>query len=144
LCDSHGTTGRFPCPIVKNTSGMYRLRLAGGLWALCAVLATPSARGDGMVFPEVFSPKVEIPNQQALIHWADGMERLVIETSFLGEGTNFAWVVPLPAVPELSRFRRPSSATCSSSSSPAWCTRFILTTPRCCSSAAWHSSDGGR
>ena len=27
------------------------------------------------------------------------MEQLVIETSFLGEGTNFAWVVPLPNPP---------------------------------------------
>ena len=54
-----------------------------------------------MVVPEVFHPKVEIPNQQALIHWADGLERLVIETSFLGEGTNFAWVVPLPSAPEV-------------------------------------------
>ena len=54
-----------------------------------------------MVVPQVFYPKVEIPNQQALIHFSNGVERLVIETSFLGEGTNFAWVVPLPSVPEV-------------------------------------------
>lgn len=53
-----------------------------------------------MVFPEVYYAKVEIPNQQALIHYSGGIERLVIETSFLSEGTNFAWVVPLPAAPE--------------------------------------------
>jgi hypothetical protein len=62
---------------------------------------TGPAFADGMVFPEVFRAKVEIPNQQALIHFSDGLERLVIETSFLGEGTNFAWVVPLPAPPEV-------------------------------------------
>ena len=54
-----------------------------------------------MVVPEVFFPKVEIPNQRALINFSHGVERLVIETSFLGQGTNFAWVVPLPSVPEV-------------------------------------------
>ena len=60
------------------------------------------ALADGMVFsePEVHA-KIGIPNQQALIQFADGVEELVIETSFLGEGTNFAWVVPLPSVPEI-------------------------------------------
>jgi hypothetical protein len=69
--------------------------------ALCVIIAARTAQADGMVVPEGFFPKVEIANQQALIHWADGIERLVIETSFLGEGTNFAWVVPLPAAPEV-------------------------------------------
>jgi hypothetical protein len=41
-----------------------------------------------MVVPQVFYPKVEIPNQQAFVHLSDGTERLVIETSFLGVGTN--------------------------------------------------------
>lgn len=68
------------------------------LWLLCS--AGP-ALADGMVFPEVYYPKAEIPNQQALIQYSEGIERLVIETSFLGEGTNFAWVVPLPAAPEV-------------------------------------------
>ncbi len=71
------------------------------LLALSVIVTTHAALGDGMVVPEVFAPRVEIPNQQALIHWANGSERLVIETSFLGEGTNFAWVVPLPSVPEV-------------------------------------------
>jgi hypothetical protein len=75
--------------------------LATCLVALC--LQTPTtALADGMVFsePEVHA-KIEIPNQQALIQFADGVEELVIETSFLAEGTNFAWVVPLPSVPEI-------------------------------------------
>jgi hypothetical protein len=44
---------------------------------------------------------VEIPNQQVLIHYSGGVERLVIETSFRGEGTNRAWVVPLPSALEV-------------------------------------------
>jgi hypothetical protein len=80
---------------------MDRLRLIWIILALCAIAATRSALADGMVLPEIYFPKVEIPNQQAFIQCANGVERLVIETSFLGEGTNFAWVVPLPAPPEV-------------------------------------------
>lgn len=80
---------------------MDRLRLIRVMLALGVIVAARSALADGMVVPQAFFPKVQIPNQQALIHCADGIERLVIETSFLGEGTNFAWVVPLPAVPEV-------------------------------------------
>lgn len=75
-------------------------KLAGLRIMLTAGLAT-SVLGDGMVFAPVYFPKVEIPNQQALIHFAEGRERLVIETTFLGQGTNFAWVVPLPSVPDV-------------------------------------------
>src|SRR5512133_3036622 len=64
--------------------------------AFCSVEGAGLA--GGRVVPEEFLPKVQIPNQQALICYSDGVERLVIETSFLGEGTNFAWVVPLPSV----------------------------------------------
>lgn len=65
-------------------------------------LLTPNlSLADGMVFPEIYYPKIEIPSQQALIHHSGGIERLVIETAFLGEGTNFAWVVPLPSAPEV-------------------------------------------
>jgi len=54
-----------------------------------------------MVVSEPTQPLVEIPDQRALISFANGVERLVIETSFLGAGTNFAWVVPLPAAPKI-------------------------------------------
>jgi hypothetical protein len=55
---------------------------------------------DGMVFrPIAVAANVSIPDQRALIHFTNGVERLVIETRFTGEGTNFAWVVPLPSQP---------------------------------------------
>jgi hypothetical protein len=58
------------------------------------------AFSDGMIIPSTaFSAHVEIPDQQALIHFTNGVERLVIETRFAGDGTNFAWVVPLPSQP---------------------------------------------
>lgn len=60
-----------------------------------------SVRADGKVFPPTAYSIPEIPEQQALIHYANGVEKLVIQTSFTGQGTNFAWIVPLPAVPKI-------------------------------------------
>ena len=76
------------------------MKRARSVWSLVAFWFIASGVplwADGIVIPQVFYPKVEIPNQQALIHFSNGVERLVIETSFLGEGTNFAWVLPLSA-----------------------------------------------
>jgi hypothetical protein len=59
-------------------------------------------RGDGKVFPTaLIAGEVSIPDQRAILCWANGEERLVIETRFEGEGTHFAWVMPLPAVPRI-------------------------------------------
>jgi hypothetical protein len=64
--------------------------------------AAEDVYADGKVFarPEV-QAEITIPNQQALISFRDGVECLVIETAFLGEGTNFGWVVPLPGEPKV-------------------------------------------
>lgn len=64
---------------------------------------TPAARADGKVFVEqvVLAP-VEIPSQQAFLQYENGVERLVIETAFLGQGTNFAWIVPVPSKPKVT------------------------------------------
>ena len=74
------------------------------LWfALCLITSFPgNVWADGKVFAEPqVRLQVDIPQQQALIHFENGVERLVIETAFLSEGTNFAWVVPLPAPPQI-------------------------------------------
>ena len=81
-----------------------------GLTALLAVvwLVCPltDARADGKVFSQVTAVKTTTPDQRALVHFADGTETLVVETTFVGAGTNFAWVVPLPAAPEISAVPR--------------------------------------
>ena len=57
---------------------------------------------DGKVFSSRAAiAEISMPDQRALICWSNGVERLVIETRFAGAGTNFAWVMPLPAVPEI-------------------------------------------
>lgn len=59
-----------------------------------------AAVADGRVIPPIALPvHVNIPDQQALICFSNGTERLVIETRFTAPGTNFAWVVPLPSQP---------------------------------------------
>ena len=66
-----------------------------------ALLAPTVALADGMVIPRRAFAIPDIPEQRALIHYADGTETLVIETSFIGGGSNLAWVVPLPAAPKV-------------------------------------------
>lgn len=70
------------------------------LAALALLFLTPSCWADGMVIPSTaVAVETRIPDQRALIHFTNGVERLVIETRFTGAGTNFAWVVPLPSPP---------------------------------------------
>lgn len=70
------------------------------LSVLVSLLFPVVALADGMVVPQVaFPATVTIPDQLALIHYTNGTERLVIETRFTGEGTDFAWVIPLPSRP---------------------------------------------
>ncbi len=62
------------------------------------------ALADGRVFHQnAVREPVTIPDQRALIHWTNGTERLVIETRFTGAGSNFAWVVPVPAKPVIEK-----------------------------------------
>jgi hypothetical protein len=64
------------------------------------LIAPPAAYGDGCILPTAFV-KVQIPDQRALIHFDRGMETLVIDTAFRGDGTNFAWIVPVPSAPKV-------------------------------------------
>jgi hypothetical protein len=69
------------------------------------LLATASqAMADGIVLPKVVDPAaVTIPDQQALVSFVDGTETLAIETRFEASGgSDFAWIVPVPAAPEVS------------------------------------------
>ncbi len=66
------------------------------------ILGTAMAWADGKAYPPVaISTEVTMPDQRALLVWSNGVERLAIETRIVGEGTNFAWVVPLPSVPRV-------------------------------------------
>lgn len=74
--------------------------------------ATSGARADGKVMPPVLVPQeVAMPDQRALLAWRDGVETLVIESAFVGKGTDFAWVVPLPSKPEVEPATRGTLAS---------------------------------
>jgi hypothetical protein len=73
---------------------------------ICAVgilcCATAAAFADGAVFAQVQGmAKVRMPDQSALITFDGKTEQLVIETDAEGEGTEFAWVVPVPSMPKV-------------------------------------------
>lgn len=80
--------------------------VAGIVFQVCilalATLLPIAALADGMVIPQRAYAIPKISDQRALIHYADGTETLVIETSFVGQGTNFAWVVPLPTAAKIA------------------------------------------
>jgi hypothetical protein len=73
--------------------------------AWCVALLFPGssvARADGKVLaPVLFAQDVAMPDQRALLSWRDGVQTLVIESAFVGEGREFAWVVPVPSKPEV-------------------------------------------
>jgi len=69
--------------------------------ALLVALAA-TAWADGVVIPSraVVGP-VRTPDQRALLAFDGTTETLVVETTLQGDGREFAWVVPLPAVPKV-------------------------------------------
>src|SRR5215472_6751106 len=77
------------------------LRKPFWLTLLSLPLLCLTAFADGKVFTTAVAAPVTTPDQRAMLQFSNGVERLVIETSFVGQGTNFAWVVPLPSVPKI-------------------------------------------
>jgi hypothetical protein len=88
--------GRYPGQLVQTAAMKGRILrwcLAGLAWLPLAAL------GDGGFVSATAFERVQIPDQRALIHFTNGTETLVIDTAFRGEGTNFAWIIPVPSVP---------------------------------------------
>jgi hypothetical protein len=71
----------------------FALLLVGVAWA------APALPVAGALFLADGGDTGRIPAQRALIQFAEGRQRLVVETALEGSATNFAWVLPLPAVP---------------------------------------------
>lgn len=76
-----------------------RLLVAGFL--LCAVVAAAgSALADGM-FLTSMAPEIRENSQMAFIRHENGQEDLRILPAFYGNAREFAWIVPVPAIPTL-------------------------------------------
>ncbi len=63
-------------------------------------LAPVQALADGGFFPP---PNIDItePTQKAVIFYSKGCEDLIIQVSYEGDVEDFAWVVPVPSMPEV-------------------------------------------
>ena len=79
-----------------------RRAAAAAVGALVLLLAASSALADGVVLPSraIVKP-VRTPDQRALVAFDGTTETMVVETTLQGEGSEFAWIVPLPAVPKV-------------------------------------------
>jgi hypothetical protein len=42
------------------------------------------------------------PSQKAIIYWREGKEVLILQVKYEGQAEDFAWIVPLPAYPEVT------------------------------------------
>ncbi len=70
--------------------------------ALLAGAPQTPARADGCYVPErSIAALPGIPVQRALVVFRDGRETLLVESALEGQGRRFAWIVPVPARPEV-------------------------------------------
>ncbi len=69
--------------------------------ALCLLSAiSTTILADGKYFPDkAYRTTPAIHSQRAILKYKDNQETLVIESSFDGQGKDFGWVIPLPAIP---------------------------------------------
>lgn len=85
---------------------MPRTNLPKWLAVAISLCVTVASFADGKAFPMVADPLADsasttMPRQRAIIAWDGTEQRLAIDTAFTGEGTEFAWLVPLPSEPEI-------------------------------------------
>jgi hypothetical protein len=74
--------------------------------AILAILKGGDVLADGGMFVPTYikgEEKVSSDTQKALIAWHNGMETLHVQSSYRGPATDFAWVIPVPTRPEVSR-----------------------------------------
>jgi hypothetical protein len=71
------------------------------LLAFCSICSA-----DGYIMPKVRIKPPDMPIQRALVKYRGGIETLIIEATFEGEGNNFGWIIPVPSVPQ--KFERVS------------------------------------
>lgn len=79
-----------------------RIRQLASLLALGALLVPLAVQADGMVIPPP-NYWIEETGQKAVIFHEKGVETLVLSTSFRGDAKDFAWIVPSPSKPDVSK-----------------------------------------
>jgi hypothetical protein len=60
-------------------------------------------QADGMMYSQLDKPVPAIPYQRAILHHANGVETLVLQTKVGAvSGASLGWVIPVPEVPEVA------------------------------------------
>lgn len=88
-----------------TTSALLRITAAILFILLFTTTATTNtAIADGKFFAVISPDQTDptIPHQRAIIGWNPPTQTLAIDTAFVGEGEDFAWLVPLPSRPDIS------------------------------------------
>jgi hypothetical protein len=78
--------------------------IAAPLIAVLFLLLTTAAPvlADGCLFPDSVYRDLYESAQKAVILYGNNTEHLILSVSFEGDAEDFAWVIPLPAKPEIS------------------------------------------
>jgi hypothetical protein len=66
---------------------------------LAAVTLLSSAALPDGGFITYHAERSVIPDQRAIVAYRNGIEKLVIESSFAGHGKDVGWIIPVPAAP---------------------------------------------
>lgn len=84
-----------------------RTMITVSLLGVILIMPFSMARADGHMFTKVASAvEPSTPLQEAVIIHDGSKEHLILKVDFEGEGSEFAWVVPLPSLPEVELFGR--------------------------------------
>ena len=89
-----------------------RLLRPAVLLILYVLLAVGIVRPDGIMLPDLSAWRaqreralINEPEQKAAIFYEKGREQLIISPSYAGPSSNFAWVIPVPARPQVKILR---------------------------------------
>ncbi len=82
---------------------------------LMLVSGLPPVDADGVLVmkqrpnpdPKSHAHDITEPAQKALIIYNKGIEHLILQVSFKGDASDFAWLVPTPSRPEVSKVEEP-------------------------------------
>jgi len=78
--------------------------IAAPVIAVLFLLSMPAAPvlADGCLFPDSMYRDLFESAQKAVILYGNNTEHLILSVSFEGDAEDFAWVIPLPAKPEIA------------------------------------------
>ena len=87
---------------------------------LCAVRMVDA---DGVYFPKTdtsarYAADITEPEQKAAIIHYKGLQRMILQVSFVGSADEFAWLVPTPSVPEVTACKQPVFHTLQQATAP--------------------------